>query len=146
MRVLFSAALLFVLAACLTAQESPSAATTDSDQDGLSDALEDTLLAQFQPYFMIHRGDCSNRPAEFVSLEPRPTVRTEDGAIYGQAFPRNPKFEEIELHYYHLWSKDCGETPHPLDAEHVSVLLKQSAADSWKAAYWYAAAHEDTVC
>jgi len=145
MRVLFSAALLFIFPVWLFGQVSPS---PDSDHDGLSDALEDALLAQFQPHFRIHRGDCSNRPAEFVPFEPTPTVRADDGTIYGRAFPRsnNDKFDEIELHYYHLWPKDCGETPHRLDAEHVSVLLQQSAGSSWKAMYWYAAAHEDTVC
>ena len=139
------AALLFILALGLIA-ESALATNADSDQDGLSDVLEDTLLGQFQPYFLIHSGDCSKRPAEFVPFEPRPNVRADNGAIYGQAFPHNAKFDEIELHYYHLWSKDCGETPHRLDAEHVSVLVKQTAVTSWKAVYWYAAAHEDTVC
>src|SRR5262245_14378229 len=98
MRVLFCAALLFILAPCLIAQESPPATNADSDQDGLSDVLEDTLLGQFQPYFMVHGGDCSIRPAEFVPFEPRPSVRAHDGAIYGQAFPHNTKFDEIELH------------------------------------------------
>jgi hypothetical protein len=146
MRVLSCAALLFILAPWLIAQESPPATNTDSDQDGLSDVLEDTLLAQFQPYFMIHRGDCSQRPAEFVPFEPRPSVRADDGTIYGQAFPHSATLDEIELHHYHLWPKDCGETPHRLHAEHVSVLVKQIAVTSWKAVYWYAAAHEDTVC
>jgi hypothetical protein len=41
---------------------------------------------------------------------------------------------------------------HALDAEHVAVLLKTSPgadadkAKTWHAVYWYAAAHEDTVC
>lgn len=146
MRGLFSTALSFLLAGCLFAQETPSVATADSDQDGLSDVLEETLLAQFQPHFMIHRSDCANLPAEFSPFEPKPIVRADDGTIYGRAFPRKAKFDEIELHYYHLWPKDCGETPHRLDAEHVSVLLKPSSVSSWKATVWYAAAHEDTVC
>ena len=145
MLVLSCAALFFILTPCLSA-ESPPATNTDSDQDGLSDVLEDTLLDQFQPQFIVHVGDCSNRPAEFVPFEPRPKVRADTGAIYGRAFPHNAKFDEIELHYYHLWSKDCGETPHRLDAEHVSVLVKQTVVTSWTAVYWYAAAHEDTVC
>ena len=37
---------------------------------------------------------------------------------------------------------------HPLDAEHVSVLLRGRGGNplDWHAIYWYAAAHEDTVC
>jgi hypothetical protein len=39
---------------------------------------------------------------------------------------------------------------HALDTEHVSVLIRASGPESissrWKASYWYAAAHEDTVC
>jgi hypothetical protein len=74
-----------------------------------------------------------------------------DGARRGwnhlwAAFAHNSKLDEIELHYYHLWPKDCGETPHWLDAEHVSVVVKPGAGILWRAAYWYAAAHEDTVC
>ena len=57
---------------------------------------------------------------------------------------------EVELHYYHLWRRDCGEHGHPLDAEHVAVLVQASRGRSgraaWRALYWYAAAHEQTVC
>jgi hypothetical protein len=55
---------------------------------------------------------------------------------------------EIELHYYMLWRKDCGRLGHDLDTEHVSVLLRGESEDAegWRAVYWYAAAHEDTVC
>jgi hypothetical protein len=39
---------------------------------------------------------------------------------------------------------------HALDAEHVSVLVQAIGTDvissQWKAIYWYAAAHEDTMC
>src|SRR5262249_39042121 len=108
MRVLSFAALLLIMSPCLIAQASPPGSNVASDQDGLSDVLEDTLLGQFQPYFMIHRGDCSQRPAEFAPFEARPSVRGDNGAIYAQATPHNAKFDEIELHYYHLWSKDCG--------------------------------------
>ena len=56
----------------------------------------------------------------------------------------------VEIHYYHLWKKDCGRMGHALDTEHVSVLIRASGTHSisskWMATYWYAAAHEDTVC
>jgi hypothetical protein len=77
----------------------------------------------------------------------------EDGTIYAQAFPRSVTARqrsstEIELHFYHLWRTDCGRMGHPLDAEHVSALLsgKGTNVKDWHAIYWYAAAHEDTVC
>ena len=56
----------------------------------------------------------------------------------------------VEIHFYDLWSVDCGRLGHPLDAEHVSVLLRaktmDSAVEDWRAVYWFAAAHEATVC
>jgi hypothetical protein len=136
-----------------------SAATSiDSDADGLSDALEQRLLEQFAPRFMVGREDCSRLPAEFAPNLRVPTVEAEDGTIYGQAFPvvrtaAGPESggePEVELHYYHLWRLDCGEHSHPLDTEHVAVLVRASQRDmeqaAWKAIYWYAAAHEQTVC
>ena len=123
------------------------AGTIDSDHDGLSDEFEGALLVKFSPTFMISHDDCSVRPARFIPDEKSPTVMADDGTIYGQAFPRREYPGEVELHYYHLWRKDCGEMGHRLDAEHVSVLVKTGAdiGDS-KAIYWYAAAHEDTIC
>jgi hypothetical protein len=83
-------------------------------------------------------------------------VQVEDGTIYGQAFPLKAEVGRagggplVELHFYHLWRRDCGAHGHPLDTEHVAVLLQASQADltlsTWKAVYWYAAAHEQTVC
>ena len=119
----------------------------DTDHDGLSDADEAALLAKFSPTFMISKDDCSDRPAQFVPGNKSPTVLAEDGTVYGQASPRKGAAEEVELHYYHLWRKDCGEMGHHLDAEHVAVLVHTAASPGdAKAVYWYAAAHEDTVC
>jgi hypothetical protein len=142
---------------CQTPAES-AATSIDSDADGLSDALEQRLLEQFAPRFMVGRDDCSGVPAKFAPNLSVPTVEVEDGTIYGQAFPvarKTPEPEdgsepEVELHYYHLWRRDCGEHGHPLDTEHVAVLVRASQSDTaqatWKAIYWYAAAHEQTVC
>jgi hypothetical protein len=125
----------------------------DSDHDGLSDALEQSLLAQFEPAFMIGRHDCSDVPAEFRTGSIKPVVRSENRTIYGEVFPAKGTSSEApmaEIHFYHLWKLDCGEHPHPLDAEHVAVLVRSSGGDSstakWTAMYWYAAAHENTVC
>jgi hypothetical protein len=127
--------------------------TPDSDGDGLSDQLEQSLLAQFSPRFFVAQKDCAGLPAEFEPGLRVPTPIAEDGTIYGQVFPvKLPGVGEplVEIHFYELWQRDCGAHGHPLDTEHVAVLVEASSADlsaaKWKALYWYAAAHEDTVC
>lgn len=138
----------FLAADPLHASEKPlPASAQDSDRDGLADSLEAALLARFSPVFMVSITDCSVMPARFAPQISKPTVMEDDGTIYGQAFPRKDHPGEVELHYYHLWRRDCGELGHPLDAEHVSALIRVGGdASSAKALYWYAAAHEDTVC
>jgi hypothetical protein len=128
-------------------QTHPPDTQVDSDHDGLSDSLEDALLTRFAPTFMVSATDCSDVPAQFAPADKTPTVVAEDGTIYGQAFPRSGHADEVELHYYHLWRRDCGEMGHALDAEHVSALIVVNGdPDKAKALYWYAAAHEDTIC
>jgi hypothetical protein len=125
----------------------------DSDHDGLSDALEQELLAKFAPSFMVAEHDCSIRPAAFLPDMQTPVVQVDNGTIYGQVFPAKEASDYstvVEIHYYHLWRKDCGGHGHPLDTEHAAVLVRASdthlATATWKALYWYAAAHENTVC
>jgi hypothetical protein len=131
---------------------SAAAQKLDSDHDGLPDDFEDALLQQFAPSLRIAMDDCSIRPASFEPGITVPQVIADDGTLYGQAKPVPGAPHEIELHFYHLWRRDCGRLGHPLDAEHVATLLRledpdrPSDARSWRAAYWYAAAHEDTVC
>ena len=151
-RLLPSSALraLFLLAVCgLPAWASPQ----DTDHDGLSDAFEAALLRRFEPRFMIDSHDCSGEPALFAPQSATAQPVRENGTIYAQAFPRSltalqRSDTEMELHFYHLWRTDCGRMGHPLDAEHVSALLsgKGTNVKDWHAIYWYAAAHEDTVC
>ena len=73
--------------------------------------------------------------------------------MYGQVFKSGSNGLPgtfLEIHYYHLWSRDCGPIAHALDVEYVSVLVQaaslQESPRNWKAVYWYAAAHEGTVC
>ncbi len=142
---------MLLLAACLCFHATAQTAA-DSDGDGLSDALEQKLLEQFQPVFFIGTHDCSEIPAEFQRDNPRPVTMENNGTVYGQVFPTKDRSgaPAVEVHYYHLWRTDCGRHGHPLDAEHVSVLLHAAGSDpeaaDWTAKYWYAAAHEDTVC
>ena len=126
---------------------------TDTDHDGLSDALEQQVLDQFVPKFMVGERDRSISPAEFKSGLRTPEVQADNGTIYGQVFPAREASDHAmvaEIHYYHLWRKDCGGHGHPLDTEHVAVLVRASdthlGSATWKAIYWYAAAHENTVC
>lgn len=125
----------------------------DSDHDGMSDDEEQALLEQFRPTFMIGSQDCSAIPAEFRPGIAIPTVEAENGTIYGQVFPARISTDDqpvAEIHYYHLWKRDCGPHGHPLDTEHVAVLVRASSSHlgsaKWRAMYWYAAAHENTVC
>ncbi len=146
MRLLLCAGLLLSTVSLALAQTIASAPSADSYHDGLSDALENALLIQFAPRFIISSNDCSVRPAQFVPNQAKPTVEQENGVIYGQVFPRAGHSDQVEVHYYHLWKTDCGERGHNLDAEHVSALVVRDQASNWSALYWYAAAHEDTVC
>lgn len=146
---LLARALLLLVVCDSTAWASPQ----DTDRDGLSDAFEAALLHRFEPRFMIDSNDCSGKPALFAPQSATAQPVREDGTIYAQAFPRSVTASqhsdtEIELHFYHLWRTDCGRMGHPLDAEHVSALLsgKGTNLQDWHAIYWYAAAHEDTVC
>lgn len=124
-------------------------AAVDTDRDGLPDVLEQALLERFAPTFMISKDDCSVAPASLMSGRSVPTVGADDGTIYGQVFKTD---RGVELHYYHLWRADCGRLGHALDDEHVSALVVARSAElasdaaSYSATYWYAAAHEDTVC
>jgi len=134
-------------------QEPIKAELLDTDRDGLSDQLEQALLEQFEPVFLVGKDDCSNVPAEFLRDVAKPTVEREDGTIYGQAFVAKASTAGVsmaELHFYHLWKTDCGEQGHALDTEHVAALVRRSddgsAFGHWEAVYWYAGAHEDTIC
>jgi hypothetical protein len=146
------AALFALLAFTCSGFADTNARPIDSDQDGLSDLLEQRLLVQFAPKFMIGQSDCAGVPAQFRVGSAIPLVEQQDGTIYGQVFPfaNSAGNRMVEVHFYHLWGKDCGPHGHRLDAEHVSVLVQASGSDlesaDWKAIYWYAAAHEKTVC
>jgi hypothetical protein len=125
----------------------------DNDHDGLSDVREQALLERFVPRFQVSRTDCAVKPALFEKGVVKPTVVERDGTIYGQVTPRKSAVGTdavVEIHFYDLWSVDCGRMGHPLDAEHVSVLVRaktmDSAVEDWTAVYWFAAAHEATVC
>jgi len=115
----------------------------DSDRDGISDEQEQALLEKFRPTFMISASDCAERPAHFKPGQEVPESIVADGTIYGQVSPV-PGSDRIEIHYYALWTQDCGRNGHPLDVEHVSSLVTSDTQS--RALYWYSGAHEKTAC
>lgn len=141
------------IALLLLAWQAGPAGPADADGDQLADAAEQRLLERFRPAFHFSRTDCDALPSEFQPGARAPKSTARNGTIYGQAFPVRPAGREgafIELHYLHLWKQDCGRAGHALDAEHVSALLTAESmaapAAEWKALYWFAGAHEGTVC
>lgn len=133
--------------------DTAAAVSLDADRDGLDDDLEQALLEQFVPTLQLSAHECDGLPAEFRPGLAQPQLLARNGTLYGQAFPRTSSTVSgrlVELHYYHLWTRDCGRGGHALDAEHVSVLVREQSTsgsqEEWKALFWYAAAHEDTVC
>lgn len=122
----------------------------DLDRDGVSDMLEQVLIEQFRPHFLVNADECAQVPAEFEAFSMKPRVQEYNAAIYARVSPSaalGPGVTALELQYYHLWEKDCGViASHPLDVERVVALLVPSENGRWKALYWYAAAHEGTVC
>jgi hypothetical protein len=138
----------------------PAAAQQDLDRDGLSDRLEQALLDRFTPTLLLAAGECDGAPASFVPFRSDPFVRAKDSTLYGQALALQPLGGpsttlragrvRIELHYFHLWSRDCGRLGHDLDAEHVSAIVSAPRLNAppslWIAEVWYAAAHEGSAC
>jgi hypothetical protein len=128
------------------------AAAQDLDRDGLPDHFEQALLERFAPTVLLAAGECDGLPASFTPFSIEPRVRAKDATLYGQVFllPQRGGRTEIELHFFHLWAKDCGRLGHDLDAEHVSAIVSASRADAppaqWMATSWYAAAHEGSAC
>lgn len=132
----------------------------DLDRDGIPDQLEQALLDRFTPTLLLARGECDGAPASFVPFRSEPFVRAKDATLYGQAFPLESSDgpptslragrARIELHYFHLWSRDCGWLGHDLDAEHVSAIVSATRLNAppslWIADVWYAAAHERSAC
>src|SRR5882724_6773745 len=142
-----------LLLASSLALQTQTPAVTDLDRDGIPDELEQSLLEKFRPTLLVSAHDCDVSPAEFLEGSKSATAVRRNGTIYGQVFRPQVALSSgttLEVHYYHLWSRDCGRMSHPLDAEHVAVLVRadhlQNPPPDWKAVYWYAAAHESTIC
>jgi hypothetical protein len=144
---------LWILSAMPLAAQVGGFTGADDDHDGLPDNFEQAILDKFRPTWKISPTDCDILPAEFLPGVSIPTFKAKNGTIYGQVFIRGSGAQGffVEAHFYDLWAEDCGYiNSHPLDAEHVSVLIR--ALDSsqplseWHATQWYAGAHEDTVC
>jgi hypothetical protein len=124
----------------------------DLDGDGLSDRLEQALLERFAPTLVLSAGECDGQPATLERWAVDPRIVDRSGTLYGHVALRalRPGDVEIEIKYFHLWGRDCGRPSHALDIERVSTLVRAARLDAvpeeWEAAYWYATAHEGTVC
>lgn len=125
----------------------------DADRDGLSDEFEQAILEKFAPRLLVSGQECAGMPSEFLAGSLDPLPKDANGTLYGQVFrvePTGLKGNFIEAHFYHLWQRDCGRFGHVLDSEYVSVLLQAeevgAPAAGWKAVFWFAAAHEGTLC
>jgi hypothetical protein len=146
--------LFLCLAALLLGTSAASVLAFDRDGDGIEDELEQALLERFLPRFFIDERECAGRPSEFLPFSNEPRASERNGTIYAGASPSSalgPDQTAVELHYYHLWDLDCGGlNGRELDVEHVSALVtaasREGNASEWRARYWYAAAHEGTVC
>lgn len=131
--------LLLVIRLFLPLLLSFSLPAADLDRDGIDDQAEQRLLNRFRPRFLISPSDCGGFP---VAIQPGlvdPVVLPHSPpAIYGQVFRSGA---DVEIHYYHLWERDCGRLGHQWDVEHVAVLTRRG-----RARFWFAAAHQGTVC
>ena len=99
-----------------------SQSQADTDHDGLGDQLEQSLLTQFAPRFMIGRKDCANFPAEFRFLR-RPLLRPRQKlrfitSIYGARIAARMVTRSIRSMYLFLFA-------HP-----PAIRLKQSGMQS----------------
>ena len=104
---------------------------SDSDRDGLSDSVEQALLNQFRPQFLIGEDDCSGRPAEFKRGTTVPQVEAVNGTIYGQVFSAKHvgiSVPSAEIHYYLLWRMDCGSHGHALDTNMCQHFCRRRLA------------------
>ena len=128
------------------------AAAQDLDRDGIADRVEQALFDKFSPTLLLTKNECDGVPASFVSNVLAPRVLAKDATFYGQAFriPSTDDRVRVELHFFHLWARDCGRRGHDLDVEHVSAIVSAATIESppslWLAEVWYAAAHEGSVC
>jgi hypothetical protein len=134
-----------------------ASSAADLDRDGLKDSFEQELLHRFLPSFQVSRGECDGLPAEFNPGQVSPKAIARNGTIYGRVVPRERGFGKpagskatLAVQYFHLWTRDCGLFSHRLDVEHVTAVVEakdlKQPARKWTALYWYAGAHEDTLC
>lgn len=140
-----------LLAALGLAGAAVPAGAQDLDHDGLPDLFEQALLDRFRPTLVLSADECDVRPARFEPGQRDPQLADRDGTLYGQVTPRQRSADgrlEVELKYFHLWARDCGRPSHALDVEHVSALATGPGLqpEGWEAAFWYAAAHQGTIC
>ena len=81
------------------------AGTADLDRDGVSDTLEQTLIEQFRPRFLVDTRECAHAPAEFEAFSVESRVRAHNAAIYARVSPSTLLGHDepaLQIHYCHL--------------------------------------------
>src|SRR5690242_2963344 len=80
--------ILWILSAVPLSAQIAGFTGADQDGDGLPDNFEQAILEKFRPTWMIGASDCNGLPAEFLPNIVAPTVKQQNGTIYGQVFVR----------------------------------------------------------
>jgi hypothetical protein len=92
------------------------------EQYGMNDELEQALLIEFAPTFMVSVHGCSGLPAQFAQNLDTPTVEAADGT---QLFPGKSSgggLPTAEIHFYHLWD---------VTADLTSIISTRSTWQYW---------------
>ena len=76
------------------------AGSIDSDQDGLTDDLEQALLTQFRPVFMVSQTDCSSMQAEFTPRDQTQQYRQKTPPYMAKSSLQKPTARRVpvEIH------------------------------------------------
>lgn len=101
----------------------------DLDLDGLADAYENRLAAEYLPYLAVH-------PADGCKL---------GGIVFrARKHPLNPAL--VYVLYDHLFQTDCGLTAHPGDNEAFGVTINPAKPAPAGITAMKAISHQGTAC
>ncbi len=122
-----------LIAAVLSAR---TFATTDDDNDGIDDSLEQALAENFFPSTHYHWNESCPDP------DPSPVIFR---ARYGQATNGSLHTDYIIINYVILYNEDCGFDGHNGDNEALEVWLQWNGSD-WEFRAVSATAHWGATC
>ena len=111
------------------ASDDGAAAGVDTDGDGLSDALEAKIAADYLPFFSVHPGDKCKTHGLLYRLSPH---------------PKEPK--RLMMWVVALFEQDCGLNGHPGDDETFGVVIDPSVPAPGGILAVRAISHQNTPC